>query len=207
MESRIIQIVFVAIMLIGGAAQADESADSGRKAAFALSQIMIDKQAPISRSEVWAWDMFLNSDLYVVTQSQNKHDMYKVRLQALPLATTHIAAGVVVQHLGVTGIAPSDMTGMVVRLQGKPCVGCFVKADTRYFPSKKFADGYIVGGSRHMFIDLLWQYDTNTEKGLLRPGVDYRFTRNVSLGLEGGYVGKFSSLTRSYAGIRLKVRF
>jgi len=165
---------------------------------------VISEKKPLMRAEVVARELPYNSDVFI-TWEHRDNDFYLLRAQTLPVSYGAISIGASVRH--IDGGIPRQDIGGVIRAKGKVSEDIFAKADLRWFPKQKIFDTYAFADSKNMFTDLLGSYSTETSKIMMRPGIDYKVTPNLSMGIESLFEGELSKVKLDYAGIRGKLIF
>ncbi len=211
-KDKALELILAGYLAFNGIASADDTKPSKPEpvkpvTSVLLSAIAGDDSKVEARTEVVIRKLPLNADLFVVGENRDSKDFYKFRAQALPLKYGFLQAGVVGQHTGITGIDPFNELGFVVRTVGKPTKNSFLKNDIRYFPDTGSFDGYVFGHTKRFFLDTLWKYNTQSNKGFIRPGANINITKNISVGVEGKISGDFKDLQKNYVGIRANLRF
>lgn len=176
------------------------------KPSIVATHIHNESANPINRLEVFG-KLPLSSDFYAIGESQDDSDFYKLRVQALPLSYGAFSVGAVAQHVNGNKFSEHNEYGIVTRVQGKPTEKSFGKLDLRYFPDRETIDGYGFIDTNRVFLDCLGSYDHETGNGFVRPGIDIKLGKNVSLGLETKFSGYRSNLDKQYFGLRGKVSF
>lgn len=177
-----------------------------QKPSVVLTRIQNDGAEPINRIEI-AGKLPYNLDYYGLAQEQADVDFYKARLQFVPLGYSNFGLGAVVQHKNSNSFPEQNVWGIVGRLQGKPTKQSFGKIDLRYFPDKETFDWYGFLDTPRVFADCLGDYSPKTKRGFIQPGIDFKFGKTFSLGLEAKFTGEPSDLEKKYVGIRAKLKF
>jgi hypothetical protein len=206
-KDKALELMLIGTALFGGIAHAEESIPKKPKPSVLLTEVVAEDKKPLSRAEVFIKDLPAKSDLFVVGETQDGKDFYKLRWQSVPLKYKNLGLGGFAQYLGKTGVEGKEQAGLVMRLTGKPFKRSFAKADTRYFPETKDIEGKYFIDSQKIFADMLWKVNIPTKKGFFRPGVDYKITKNISVGVEAKVSGELGNLKENYVGFRTNLRF
>lgn len=177
-----------------------------QKPAIVVTRVQNEESEPINRIEV-VGKLPYGLDYYGIAQEQGNVDFYKVRLQCVPLNYRNFGLGATIQHKNSNMFSEQNDLGLVARLHGKPTESTFGKLDLRYFPDKETFDWYGFVDSKRLLLDCLDDYNTETGTGFIQPGIDFKFGKSFSLGVEGKFAGKPSDLENKYFGARLKLRF
>ena len=177
------------------------------KTSVTLTEIAADGEKPLTRAEVLALDLPLNTDLYISREDKGDFNFYKMRAQVAPFKYSFLEAGIAGQHVDSSNFDSFQEAGPLLRVKAKPTKNSFVKLDTRYFPEKEALDGYWFAKFKDVTADCLWRYDLDDDTGFFRPGLDYNLTKNLVIGLEGRVEGPIDGLEKKYAGVRARIRF
>jgi len=172
-----------------------------------LTEIVADEQKPRARTEFLVNKLPVNSDVYILLENNNNIDFYKLRAQCIPIEDKNFGIGIAAQHVDGTTFPAHNEIGLVMRLKGKPTGDSFVKSDIRYFPTTNVIDTYTFLDTKKVFVDFLGSYNIETGKTMLRQGIDYKFNKKISAGLEAKFSGESSDLEKDYVGIRACIKF
>lgn len=210
------KILNVAAMIVASlaaqamAAEVKQATTTAIKTTITQTELLVKDQDAISRSEVVANGLPLNSDVYFLGEIQGKNELYKLRAQTLPLSYGLFSLGISGQHVeqvSADKVVAHEEMGIVGRIMGKPSESTFAKADMRYFPSENMADSYAFLGSKRIFLDELSSYNPETQQAMLRLGIDYKINKNFSIGIEEKFSGSIQDLRAKYTAIRAKATF
>ena len=172
-----------------------------------LRGVATEDQKPITSAELLVRGLPVKSDFYAVKDGAKGNEYYKFRTQSVPLEYGIVGLGIAGQYVDGTKFEEHQEVGPVLRLKGKPTEKTFAKSDLRWFPERNEIDGYMFFDSPWAFADCLWKYNFEKDSGAFRPGIDAKITDNVSIGLEGKFVGRIDEMQKDYVGVRAGVRF
>jgi hypothetical protein len=162
---------------------------------------IVSEKLPIMRNEIVVSGMPLNSDAYAYWEHQNS-DMYRLRLESLPLGYGLLSLGAVAQH--VRGATGRQEIGAVLRAKGS-IDDALLKADTRFFPSNKEFDAYWTANGSKFYGDIFTIWNLGAKKLTIRPGADYKINQNFYVGAEAKFSGVLPKIRPEYFGLRGKL--
>ena len=175
---------------------------------FTVKLTEVGAAEPIHRAEVIGVNLPINGDFYGVIEHNmySGGDCYKLRFQAMPIASQHFSVGIAGQTAGVIGKSSSTDLGGVLRYQNKQ-PDSNIKMDLRFFPATHTIDHYAIWEQKTIFVDSLGAYNTETRKWSERLGLDYKLSKDASVGLEGRIDGGPNGSFGRYLGVRGSLKF
>ncbi len=161
----------------------------------------------IERVEGFVKNLPYNSDVFLLNEERARARLSKVRLSAYPLHNNNVGLGGAVQYVSGSSFRSHHESGPSAYIQGKPTQNSFGKLTGWYFPETNTVDFYGLLDTKRFYADVLGAHNTRTKATWVRPGLDYKISKNWSIGVEGKWVGKNGKLKRDYAGVRAGFRF
>ncbi len=200
--TKSIKQLFIAGLIAIGTYSTAYGQDQQIKTAITGTQIMVPDQKPVSRFEAVMKYGPIKADAYILAEKRDNRNVYKFRFQSLPVSYGPASAGVSVQHVNNGQV--SQEIGGVARIQGLLMDEVTGKIDVRYFPQSHTSDWYGIVNTKEIFADVLGSYNTETKSYMIRPGIDYKVTKGIMIGLEGKIIGTPNTIKTDYVGLRLK---
>ncbi len=194
----------------------------GSQISTEISKIDGKEQDPRLISETFVNNLPGDSELYIYANAQktengeNTKFFFKGRGISLPIKLGPAELGFVGQYVAGDPFPaiPKTEVGLNLRLQGP--IGqdfLFGKIDFRYLRDlangKETFDSYGFLSSQKWFLDNLTGYNPKTGKTMLKPGLDFKINKNLSVGVYGQFSGDLNNPFEktTEVGIRLKKRF
>lgn len=176
------------------------------KTSVIQSQVVAENNKPITRTEVFVNKLPNNSNLYGVREQKGSNVFSKLRFQSLPISLGDFNLGLVSQYTKVTNSPEHAENGLVLRYVD-PGQNSLFKSEFRYLPTENTLDTYTFLKARKMFYDVLGAINVKTNKGFIKPGIDYQISDKTSVGVETKLSGDFSDLNHKYTGFKIKRKF
>ena len=177
------------------------------KANIIQTEVVSEKKKPISRTEILLKIPQLKSDLVFLNEYQNGKDYNKARIQILPFEYKNISLGIAGKHYSLTGKDPKNALGLVGRIIAKPTKKSFFKSDIRYFPKEKILSTKTFLDTNKVFYDFIGSYNLENRTVKLIPGIDYKVTKNIFLGIEAKLKGQLKHLKKDYLGLKFGIKY
>ncbi|MDL1978287.1 MAG: hypothetical protein LWX52_09365, partial [Deltaproteobacteria bacterium] len=136
-------------------------------------------------------------DFKLRVERKNNKNFQKYRLQFMPLEFGIAEFGIAYRYLKKEDSKGDDGLGMAIRLKGKNW-----KIPARYYPDLKLIHSKPMVRCRSIYADCQIIYYHEKETGSLRPGVDWKLTPNISIGVEARF---YDDSDKNYIGLRLKL--
>jgi len=165
------------------------------------------KENPIKRAELFLKKLPYNSDIFNVNEVRGGSRFSKVRLSTYPLHTNNFGVGAATRYISGSNSRSHHESSLSAYVKGKPTRESFAKLTGWYYPEVKDINWYGLINGKKFYADVLGAHNTKTRKTWIRPGIDYKLNKNLSVGIEGKLVGEGLHLKEDYYGLRIGFRF
>lgn len=168
------------------------------------TEIVTPEKRIYSRTEIVVENLPLAAEGYVYWERRGDLDLFKLRLQMLPLHYGAASFGAVAQHREPAGSETN--LGAIARVSTS-WAHWRGRLDVRCFPGSDLADGYGIVSIAAFSVDNLMVYSGRTETLTLRPGIDYRLGGPWSFGVEACFSDHAHGVHSDYTGLRARATF
>ncbi len=190
---------------IAQSSEAFKNLQAKPKTTISLTELL-NNQDPLARIDFGIKDIPYNSDFFMTAEKQGARDFARARIQTYPLDFGAMSFGLHGDSF-YGNTKPRFEYGPAIRFSGNPFPRSFGKIDFRYQLGSKTFDTNAMLDTSKLYVDLLANYNTTTERSMIRPGIDYKLNDNNRIGIEGKWMGRINNMMLQYAGIRYTVKF